>query len=408
MKYRSRLLSMFLLAACFISVATNIRHSFDSMNCFDGLGTECISRDRNLPEGLGFGKSSNKNESPGLYAYAYLLGNYHSDNQMSRNYLYSIMVSAFLLRKLGAVNDMILYVIMDYKESNDIALPLPKLRTLQRLGVQIQYLPRDPHLNYYRMQLQKFRILGLTKYRKVLFLDADVMPMVNLDFLFEYADQDSDHQVFEPNFVVNGLQSPANGGFFLLTPHNGDLEAVNQLIHERESAEFDPAAGWGHVGPTDWSSETNNGTLWDFNGAWSDQGLLYYWIRYVQKSVSILQKDGRIENWEVLDDEDGGPAELVERIHPHAIQLPNPVYCWSRCTTFWSMFVHFTARTKPWNVGCPATKLTYLTVFQSPVHFWCRTLRELNESMQAGIDLEDVRDPDRKPPKGQITDLLAM
>jgi alpha-N-acetylglucosamine transferase len=136
--------------------------------------------------------------------------------------------------------------------------------------------------------LDKFRVLGLTEYRRVLFMDGDVMPTENLDYLFELSD--GPDAILKPNLIVTGSLEPANGGFFMLSPGEGELEEMNEIIHQREVKAqslpypyFDDIEGWGHeIQPPDkvdllYDSRTN----WTFWAAFADQGLLYYWVRTV-------------------------------------------------------------------------------------------------------------------------------
>jgi hypothetical protein len=113
----------------------------------------------------------------------------------------------------------------------------------------------------------------LTQYRRVLFFDGDVMPTGNLDYLFELSD--GPDAILKPNLVLTGNQEPANGGFFMLAPGEGELEEMNEIIHQREVKAqslphpyFDEVTGWGHVilPPDKWDHLNDSGTNWTFLG----------------------------------------------------------------------------------------------------------------------------------------------
>jgi alpha-N-acetylglucosamine transferase len=68
--------------------------------------------------------------------------------------------------------------------------------------------------------LDKFRILGMTEYRRVLFLDGDVVPLVNLDYLFELSDpaHTTTPTILMENLVVAGLRTHE---WWILYAHTG-------------------------------------------------------------------------------------------------------------------------------------------------------------------------------------------
>ena len=130
--------------------------------------------------------------------------------------------------------------------------------------------------------MSKFQVLALTQYRRVLLMDADVMPLTNLDYLFHLSDLDG---LLKENVVVTSAMEPANAGFFMVTPKSGDFEELSQIVETRErdalnitsKYKFNETIGWGHVmaPPNDGYKLRNGktGFLWNFLFAYSDQGL---------------------------------------------------------------------------------------------------------------------------------------
>jgi alpha-N-acetylglucosamine transferase len=72
--------------------------------------------------------------------------------------------------------------------SKTTTLPAEDIRLLAAMQVKVKYIPKSRDENFYRVMLDKFRILALNEYRRVLFLDGDVVPLVNLNYLFELSD----------------------------------------------------------------------------------------------------------------------------------------------------------------------------------------------------------------------------
>lgn len=65
--------------------------------------------------------------------------------------------------------------------------------------------------------------------------------------------------------------------------------------------------GWGHrIDPPDYwmNLDRRRGNSWNFHASFADQGLLYHWVKYVKKNVSIIIYDalwssGRRHPWKV-------------------------------------------------------------------------------------------------------------
>jgi len=202
--------------------------------------------------------------------------------------------------------DVILMVQLS-KDSNATKLTDEEENWLQRANVKIKYLPlpydgRKVTPNFYTVQFEKFRILQYhQEYSRILFMDGDVMPHCNLDYLFEL----SERGVLKENIVLAWRREPVSGGFFMMTPHKGDYEAIEKIIEHQQyraletGVIFDPIEGWGHkiTPPDSWiSTKEPNGTEWSWHGDFVDQGLLYYWVKYLKKNVSIILFD-KIQQW---------------------------------------------------------------------------------------------------------------
>lgn len=210
------------------------------------------------------------------YAYAFVIGGCDPDNQRYHGFFYNVLVSANILREEGSKSDVVLFVQMAYASSME-TLPNLEQELLEKLNIKVRYIPKVMHESFYDTVLNKFRILTLTQYRRVLLLDADCMPLGNLDYLFEFADGPSETSVLKENVVISGPWEPANAGLFMLKPRLGDFEKIHTIVNWRElrGSHFDEKIGWGHVitPPDKWTSRNTEGTLWNFHFAFSDQGL---------------------------------------------------------------------------------------------------------------------------------------
>ncbi|KAG7354515.1 hypothetical protein IV203_003871 [Nitzschia inconspicua] len=313
-----------------------------SVNVVDRISDSSKKRQEGTPK-----------NSRGKFAYAFLLGGAMSTKPGSdhRGGLFSVAVAAHNLRRHNSTADVVLMVQISTL-SNATRLPQQQTEVLQRLNIDVIYLPKyaDPKFEkFYNLMLEKFRILGLINYDRVLYLDYDVMPRCNLDYVLELSYQG----VLKENVVLANLLEPSSGGFFVLAPNGSDLLRLQSTIMEVENRtmhmkfpHWDSATGWGQAfenGDYWITSKGEKGYEWDWYGVQTDQGLLYYWTKYIQRSVSIIvnhsieqwgSKDGRV--WQERIDE----GVLQQRSCSAGPKGKAPPY---------RDFVHLTGRKKPWH-----------------------------------------------------------
>lgn len=89
--------------------------------------------------------------------------------------------------------------------------------------------------------MEKFRILTLTEYSRVMFLDYDIYPKCNLDYLFDLSDPllPAPHNgtkkfQLKENVILSFKTEPANAGFFILKPNATDYNHVQEIIKKHE------------------------------------------------------------------------------------------------------------------------------------------------------------------------------
>jgi hypothetical protein len=227
-----------------------------------------------------------------LYAYAFVIGGCNPDDGRYKGFIYNVLVATRLLRQEGSRKADIVVMIQMSQNTTANELPLEDVRFLSAMKIQILYLQKSQHDSFYATVLHKFCILNLVQYRRVLLMDADVMPLGNLDYLFELS---YEQKMLKENVVVAGPMEPANGGLFMLEPNPGDYRRLLDIVAARQKHgekitnvdssgyqgyKFDPVYGWGHViePPDQWVARRpgETGTNWTFLFAFSDQGLLYH------------------------------------------------------------------------------------------------------------------------------------
>ena len=156
---------------------------------------------------------------------------------------------------------------------------------LQGVGIRILYMPirqlwksqRDdgtPPRGEISDMMNKFDVWNLTEYARVLFLDSDIIPLANLDYMFRRQispkDPTDEQPTLHPTVVISGYLQPANGGFFVLEPNKDDYQQLQKIIYKmsRTYKDFNKTLGWGHsiTPPDHWETnrQSNRGENWTF------------------------------------------------------------------------------------------------------------------------------------------------
>lgn len=180
-----------------------------------------------------------------------------------------------------------------------------------------------------------------------------------------------------------------------MSPEVGVYDKIVKIIErrEREGYHFNETIGWGHqmIPPDGWESlKKFEGSNWDFYGSFTDQGLIYYWTKYVKKRVTIANGP-RVKTWKANDE---GNIELVrdvpgEEIFGH-IEKTLKVKAIHRATfnlhthVPYRDFHHFKEYFKPW-VASKAYRVDH-----GPHELWFDVLKELNERHSFGIDIDNI------------------
>ena len=242
------------------------------------------------------------------WAYAFLIGGVNSKDPEYRGFLYNTIVATKILQTHNTQADVVLLVQMSML-TNETKLPEEEETLLQYYNIKIKYLPKFLSRyseTFYALVMEKFRILQLVDYSRVLFLDGDIMPYCSLDYIFELSepppdddDDDKKPPLLKENVILSWKDEPANAGFFMLKPSMQEYKQIQRIIIKKEKKAlqigqfpwWDPVEGWGHIiQPEDsWRSEYDvRGTNWTWHASFADQGLLYYWTKYIKHNVSQI------------------------------------------------------------------------------------------------------------------------
>lgn len=177
------------------------------------------------------------------------------------------------------------------------------------------------------------------------------MPLCNLDYLFELSYQG----ILKENVVLANSLEPSSGGFFILAPNATDYQRLQNTIVAVENTtlymgypHWNASEGWGHAfeGGDYWVNlKGEKGFDWSWYGVQADQGLLYFWTKYMQQSVSIIIHH-TVEHWGSKEGsivKEGNDEGLLHRYS-----------CTSgprRKAAPYRDFVHLTGKKKPWHAS---------------------------------------------------------
>lgn len=200
----------------------------------------------------------------------------------------------------------------------------------------------------------------------------------------------------------------------MLTPNKKDFVEVQKIIERREleGYDFNTTTGFGHqIKPPDhWESLTsyvkethnkdnndNDQVLWDFYGAFTDQGLLYHWTKYVKNKLSIINGD-KVQTW---GSDEHGELKMISERPGKEVFINIPRHCKlkpmhhmhvSGISTFgmrevtpYRDFHHFKSKLKPWLKKNSQSKHK-----KGVMRLWFLVLDSASEKYGLNINIEDV------------------
>lgn len=265
------------------------------------------------------------------FAYVSLLHGI-DDSFAYRGFLYHAILVKKALEQLGSKMDFILLIGFSSGEESHDSEVQTDLALLRRHGIKLFFLPRldeeaqkkQKKVSFMEMALLKITPWSFSQYKRIQFIDGDVLPHKNMDCLFE----------LDRNSFNTGSASPLNSGWYLAIPDLKDYEEMKILAVQRVRAKWNEVVGWGKEIPTDLRYRGKSRTVkkWDFNGASLDQGLLTHHFVLTNGKAQLFD----FKEVEVYD----------ANYEHHSEQMRDLSGCLSMLPT--DRFYHYTGRNKPW------------------------------------------------------------
>lgn len=392
------LIGITVISMCTLNTV-NFRNLYDDYSRFLATALPSLSRHDDDPR----------------FAYAYMISGCTETSCIG--YVLNLVASAHVLHESNSTADIVLRVRMAANSPLE-HLPPEQERWLNKSGVLLDYIPKVRKDNFGVATLEKFRVLEMIEYDRVLFLDSDIMPLCNMDYMFEESFREDG--LLSEFVMLSGGVAPVTAACFLVTPQKGEFERVVDIVHRHrnKSLTFDPKIGWGHEIAQDdpWQAWYKKGTNWTFWAAASDQGILYHWIRYELLNYTWLDI-AKMETWQQVDQdwstkhpnstahkirvnnkEDKyiakvagrqyvGPRNQFLRKHDlHGCGMP--LYDrrdWASLTPF-SDFYHFAGGQKPWKDPILSQDVKQnASEFETGRDVWLHALYKANVSLGLGL-----------------------
>ena len=357
----------------------------------------------------------NVTQTPGRFAYAFIISGCTDTSCLG--YVLNAVVAAYVFRNSNSAADMLLMVRMATNH-NATHLSQEQESWLHKAGVKLRYLKKVRRDSFGTAQLEKFRVLQLHEdYDRVFFLDADIIPLCNIDYMFQESYRPDG--ILSDYVAMSGSVAPMTGSSFLVTPKEGEFQRVIDIVRrarERSSSRtgFDRKVGWGHemVSPDMWKSWWKSTANWTFYGAHCDQGILYMYFKYILLNFTQIHPEV-IQTWrEVTEDAecwrnrtnviavDGGKflAKVDEDRNSVIKGCGGPPLGregrWSRAVPY-SDFYHFAGGQKPWNQPIFASDIpTSRDFLKDPIavgrQFWTYFLGQANLTLELELPSEIV------------------
>ncbi|PON42378.1 UDP-glucuronate:xylan alpha-glucuronosyltransferase [Parasponia andersonii] len=142
----------------------------------------------------------------------------------SEAYVCGAITLAQSLRQSGTTRDLVILI--------DKSISPPKRAALAKAGWRIRFItrirnPRALKDSYNEYNYSKFRLWQLTDYDKVIFIDADITVLRNLDVLFQFPQitaVGNDFSIFNSGIMV---VEPSNCTFRVFMDHRDDIVSYN-------------------------------------------------------------------------------------------------------------------------------------------------------------------------------------
>lgn len=267
------------------------------------------------------------------FAYVTLISGI-ADDFKYHGFLYNALIMRKALTDMGSTADFV--VLLGFNQRENASFFEKDKQLLASLGIKLFYLPRfvdESHrLSFAEMALLKITPWSFTQYKRVQFLDGDVMPTKNLDCFFG----------LQQNTFTVGAASPLNSGWYLAIPKIDDFVYMRNKAVWRLGRDWDKQTGWAEplpaTDPLHYRGQRKPCLLWDFNGADMDQGLFTHYF--------ILNEGRGL----LVDTEHRSARRFQRGLLYESSESLKASEAFSVCggADPTSYFLHFTGQSKPW------------------------------------------------------------
>ena len=301
-------------------------------------------------------------------AYMIMIGPFTA-KRAYKKWLYAALALTSALASHGSTADVLVLMAQSGKGGAAVhALPEEEA-LLSRNGVHWRYVSAPYGNSGFHMGHFKVWAWQHTEYARIQLLDADLLPLVNMDRFFDFG------EALDSDFVgCPGKLSVLNAGWFVLRPSCHHFEAMTQILKADGHAGWDKEVGWGHALPRWVSSE---GVVmkggWDFFDAHGNQGHMYSYFLFEAKDLTLIYADGvrAYSNGSLAGEEQ--VLSLMAAHDPKAAtdlraQLYGAYPCPFPLKIKERAYIHFTGNLKPWTKHAPSNpqfKLWYDAVTRS-------------------------------------------
>lgn len=366
----------------------------------------------NIHERFSLHKTASKgiNRPLSKYAYAWVLGGIHEDKPSYKGFVWTILISANILQREGSDADFCLFARLS-PNSTLSDFPVEDRRLFRALDINVVLLDKPKKESFAQLVYDKFLAIDLAAYKRVMFLDGDMMPLTNLDYIFHLSDPEYQAipTLLKPNLIMATRGEPCNTGLFMIEPSHQNFQKYLEIVrrqHQEAKAlpypHFDWGKGWGHsfaeAGDFWESVKFTKRRQWRWHASHSDQGLMYMYAKYVIQNVSITIGE-RIQNWR------GGSENFPEKesdVRDVLIPFQGKLLRYQhscndvargeqdrfwRCNPPYDSTAHFMGKDKPWLGQYVNDKNATHSQYGAKGQ-WFTELRIINDKLNMNIDIE--------------------
>lgn len=302
-------------------------------------------------------------------AYMVVVGPITASDPKYRKWLYPLVALRTALWKRGSRADLVALLALEEGSEADRMTPSEEA-LLRGADVRWRYVPK-PRIRGFHMGHYKLWAWQHTEYARVQVLDADVLPLVNMDALFSLPGLEAAAFVGCP-----GKDSVLNAGWFSLRPSCDHFKRMTDLLWyrgQRGGHPWDGARGWGMPMPR-WLNALDRvmDAGWSFFDSRGNQGHMYAYFRFFARDLSLIFGD-RVVRWVAprprgavedsvskrkLGSDDDRPTVVATRGDPDDA-LAGAVWAAFPCPFYHKpapnlAYYHFTGNKKPWTVYDPS------------------------------------------------------